>query len=828
MNLLQEYLIEQAFNESLDKAYEFYKDKMPREQFDKLIALDPTFVAGQDKKGTYTKWIIDAYLRKSLTDEELINVEEILNDFHSRKRFITTEGGKDIFKYKTLKDIRDALNNIRLTNNQIAKQNRKIKQHADLGEEAEYIAETDEWEVWTPKTLAASMKLGASTQWCTARPSSASTYFPRYTKNWGEWRGSRGDNSETDCGKLFIFNHKTDEREKYQLHVIYDVNGVMKNSGDFMNIDDNSRNFKEFLIINDLGKDLATTELGSLKDVKESLEISNLLKSGKITIKDSSLEKDNIFVLDNGMELSKELFVNSKIIIKKVIIKTVIGMTVLNGDIFQDTKIESVVFDKKSNVKRIAEDSFKNCSSLKTVVLPGKLEVISSSAFKGCTSLTEVVLPDSVTYIGFKAFSDSNNLVLKMSRRKGKNKIKVPQADIPFLQPKIVYIDDVKSASVETSPTEVKTESIILNEVFSPSMPDWLKSWLRKEGQDISRYADKDVLRVKLVGPSSPYEKERYERNDYYKGINTGSSNKGDYKEYGYLDLNKANFISAPKPKSSRDALLRPPYLPIFKLTYKPYNEREGVTEELVYIPGINDGEKPDWDNWSNRKELYKYSKTEILEHTSDFCYIDLNDSSNFISKEEKKQRNINRTGQETRYNPSEIERIQSRRSRERKFDKSGYRLDPERLVNMLKKYNMDNYSSTLKTYYEKLESLRQTLQKELKEISIKKARPDEKSLTNAFERLFTIINSYRRLKEGVEKALNSKDKKYREAQLKAMFGVKDYNPQSKEYEYEAYSEWSGDTFEDLRQKINVLEIKLKELVLGTLEGYPAYGIAVN
>jgi hypothetical protein len=81
MNLLQEYLLEQVLlNESLDEAYAFYKEKLSREQFDKLIAVDPTFNAAQDRLGTYGKWIIKTFLKGDLKEEDFSNATEVLYD----------------------------------------------------------------------------------------------------------------------------------------------------------------------------------------------------------------------------------------------------------------------------------------------------------------------------------------------------------------------------------------------------------------------------------------------------------------------------------------------------------------------------------------------------------------------------------------------------------------------------------------------------------------------------------------------------------------------------------------------------------------------------
>ena len=52
----------------------------------------------------------------------------------------------------------------------------------------------------------------------------------------------------------------------------------------------------------------------------------------------------------------------------------------------------------------IARDIFRNCTTLKSVVIPTGVTVIDSRAFSGCSSLTEVTIPEGVTVIDSRAF----------------------------------------------------------------------------------------------------------------------------------------------------------------------------------------------------------------------------------------------------------------------------------------------------------------------------------------------------------------------------------------------------------------------------------------
>ena len=53
-----------------------------------------------------------------------------------------------------------------------------------------------------------------------------------------------------------------------------------------------------------------------------------------------------------------------------------------------------------SNTSGIANRAFEDCTSLKSIVLPGGLDSIGDGAFKGCTSLISITLPSSLIRLG--------------------------------------------------------------------------------------------------------------------------------------------------------------------------------------------------------------------------------------------------------------------------------------------------------------------------------------------------------------------------------------------------------------------------------------------
>ena len=63
-----------------------------------------------------------------------------------------------------------------------------------------------------------------------------------------------------------------------------------------------------------------------------------------------------------------------------------------------------------NSVKVIESGAFLNCSKLERVILPKGLKKIESLTFKGCTKLKEIVIPNSVESIDFEAFSNCKSL----------------------------------------------------------------------------------------------------------------------------------------------------------------------------------------------------------------------------------------------------------------------------------------------------------------------------------------------------------------------------------------------------------------------------------
>ena len=81
----------------------------------------------------------------------------------------------------------------------------------------------------------------------------------------------------------------------------------------------------------------------------------------------------------------------------------------LQGSVFQDcTKLAKVAFE--GDYMEEFSGSFRNCTSLKSVVCPRRVDMISYDMFSGCSNLTEVVLPENIKEIPSGTFEGCRKL----------------------------------------------------------------------------------------------------------------------------------------------------------------------------------------------------------------------------------------------------------------------------------------------------------------------------------------------------------------------------------------------------------------------------------
>lgn len=90
--------------------------------------------------------------------------------------------------------------------------------------------------------------------------------------------------------------------------------------------------------------------------------------------------------------------------------------------------------------------SFSNCKTLKSVILPEKLEEIRTSLFEGCSALTTLVIPNTVTKIGKNAFKES-----------GLTQITLPES-LTTIEASAFYKNKLETITIPKNVTKIPTD----------------------------------------------------------------------------------------------------------------------------------------------------------------------------------------------------------------------------------------------------------------------------------------------------------------------------------------------------------------------------------
>lgn len=361
------YKLEESLTEDLNSMLPYYKNLQneDRNYVLSFLSKDPTWNEKKES-GQYSKWILDKLNRKIIDNSILGHLGDLLKRFEDNKKQLKD---KDIMKFKSAIDLEDYLNNennyIDLSHRQEVRQRQKDRHNADLNNEAELVYEDNDWEVWIPKTYAASCKLGQGTSWCTAS-TETSNYYDNYTSK----------------GQLYININKRNPEEKYQFHF---------ESKSFMDKDDQKINIEEFFIDN------PTLYKKIYKDMYQ-FNIDNALQELSI------LKKNNYNYYYTDKDKISE-FIRDKI--KKITI--VKNVTNIGENAFYNcTSLTSV--EIPNTVTSIGKGAFDSCISLTSIEIPNNIKSIDNFAFVNCTSLTNVIIDNGVTRIGDYAFNDCSSL----------------------------------------------------------------------------------------------------------------------------------------------------------------------------------------------------------------------------------------------------------------------------------------------------------------------------------------------------------------------------------------------------------------------------------
>jgi ankyrin repeat protein len=176
-------------------------DGIPIEEKDIQVIFD----ADPSTHKSYVNWLIQLYSReeRSVFFEDLYKATDYLSiyDLAKRNNRIKDERSKNIFNVKTLPELYRIVEPFMEDETEILS-NKQKRGATPVDGQFDIIYEDDNWEVVIPKTHPAACYWGKGTRWCTAVDANP-TMFNNYTKQ----------------GPLYIFRHKNNANERYQLHL---------------------------------------------------------------------------------------------------------------------------------------------------------------------------------------------------------------------------------------------------------------------------------------------------------------------------------------------------------------------------------------------------------------------------------------------------------------------------------------------------------------------------------------------------------------------------------------------------------------------------------
>lgn len=126
--------------------------------------------------------------------------------------------------------------------------------------------------------------------------------------------------------------------------------------------------------------------------------------------------------------------------------------------------------------------SFSNCKTLKSVILPEKLEEIRTSLFEGCSALTTLVIPNTVTKIGKNAFKES-----------GLTQITLPES-LTTIEASAFYKTKLETITIPKNVTKIPTDCFYQCENLTRAMfPNTLTTIDARAFRGCSNLANIDI-----------------------------------------------------------------------------------------------------------------------------------------------------------------------------------------------------------------------------------------------------------------------------------------------------------------------------------------------
>lgn len=298
-----------------------------------------------------------------------------------------------------------------------------------------FLGSRDEYDVYEPLDVIASMSLGVGSGWCTtgryghAGEVNFKPSLKDARKHWNQY---------TSKGVRFFYFLK-DGIGKYALALYPRVLKVKE----FINNDTyiESCNFElynqednlDYKGLSKIPYDLIGEELVIHKAMMQDGLIMS--EDGKTLIKanesiSSCTIPNSVKYIDNDAFARCTLLtsVNIPDSVKDIGINAFYGCTSLTSVTISEgveeigyqvfsgcTSLNSIIIP--DSVTKIGAYAFEDCNSLKSVIIPNSVKKIDDHAFEGCISLASLIIPDSVTSIGYRAFDNCPKLTIKTNNK---------------------------------------------------------------------------------------------------------------------------------------------------------------------------------------------------------------------------------------------------------------------------------------------------------------------------------------------------------------------------------------------------------------------------
>lgn len=392
----------------ITKIYNEYYNDIKREDFDKIIAMDPNTT--QTNIGEIAKNLLLVSHRK---DQNVVGrtaeIKQACKDYYKLKDSLPTEQ-QQLSAYKSVDDfIAYILNGPESNLVTALKNNDTIDSTTGrmVKDDFRLVGSTFEYDILEPKSHRAAVAISGGYRsvngmnWCTGAEDS-NGYWSNYT---------------TGGGRLFCFMHKTRYRGTSNRDVNWQIQIRDNELREFLNGSDESdypgatksERFKNFL--------LAHKDIFRAIKTKEPFTTLPIIEEVNAEIKYS----EEPFIVDSitaaaTLEASSISKVCEEVIFSIESIPVAICASFIS--------LKTITF--KEGVKNIGDQAFMNCPLLKTLTFPESLEIIGKEAFQNCLELKgSIRIPDNVKEIQTRAFS-RNSCKLKINKdRKEKLKFDV-------------------------------------------------------------------------------------------------------------------------------------------------------------------------------------------------------------------------------------------------------------------------------------------------------------------------------------------------------------------------------------------------------------------